>query len=60
MDYMVFGTYLGSIDAFNNYFLAKPYLKMIKEGKVGETELKDKVRRILRMMFRTSLSGKMP
>ncbi len=57
---MEFGTYLGSIDAFNNYFLAKPYLKMIKEGKVGETELNDKVRRILRMMFRTSLTGKMP
>ncbi len=57
---MEFGTRLGSIEAFDNYYLAKPYLSMIKEGKVSETELNDKVRRILRMMFRTSMSGKMP
>lgn len=57
---MEFGTHLGSIDAFENYYLARPYKQLIREGKVGEKELNDKVRRILRMMFRTNLSANRP
>lgn len=57
---MEFGTWEGLntlVDAkYDNYHLATPYLKKIKEGKVGTTELDDKVRRILRLIFRTSMS----
>lgn len=55
---MEFGTWtdgltMGLTNAYDNYFLAKPYLQLIKEGKVGTKELDDKVRRVLRTMFRT-------
>ena len=30
-----YGTHLGSAGAFDNYYLADPYLKLIREGKVG-------------------------
>ena len=57
---MEFGTRLGSIEAFDNYYLAHPYLQLIREGKVGTKELDEKVRRVLRMMFRTCLSPNRP
>jgi len=37
------------VDDYNDYFLAKPFLEMIKAGKIPETVLDDKVRRILRV-----------
>ncbi len=46
----------GLSNAYDNYYLAYPYLKLIKEGKVGTDELDDKVRRVLRMMYRTSMN----
>lgn len=55
-----YGTSLGSPEAFEQYYLATPYLDMIRQGKVGQEELNQKVRNILRMMFRTSLSGNRP
>lgn len=55
-----YGTRLGSAEAFNKYYLADPYLKLIREGKVGEKELNEKVRRILRMMYRTNMSADRP
>ena len=45
-------------NSYDYYHLAKPYLKAIKEGKYGTEELDDKVRRILRLIFRTSMSPK--
>ena len=45
-------------NSYDYYHLAKPYLKSIKEGKYGTEELDDKVRRILRLIFRTSMSPK--
>lgn len=47
-------------NAFDNYYLAQPYLNRIKEGKVGTQELDDKVRRVLRLMFRTSMNTRKP
>ncbi len=51
------------VASYDEYFLATPLLNMIKAGKVPESELDDKVRRILRvqlsigMMDKQRLSG---
>lgn len=50
----------GTNNAYDNYYLAMPYLKLIKEGKVGTKELDDKVRRILRLAFRTTMNTRRP
>ena len=50
----------GTSNAYDNYYLAAPYLKLIKEGKVGTKELDDKVRRILRLAFRTTMNRNKP
>lgn len=47
----------GTKNAYDSYYLALPYLKGLKEGKYSEEGLNDKVRRILRMVFRTTMSG---
>ena len=47
----------GHSNAYDNYFLATPYLQGIKNGKYTTTELDDKIRRILRVIFRTTMSG---
>ena len=41
---------------YQNNFLGKPFLEKIISGEVDEQILNDKVRRILRLMFRTSLN----
>jgi beta-glucosidase len=45
---------------YESNFLGNPFLKKIIEGKVEETLLDDKVRRILRLMLRTSLNKNRP
>ena len=50
----------GASNAYDNYFLAHPYLTLIKEGKVGTKELDDKVRRILRLAYRTTMDRERP
>ena len=50
----------GSKKAYDNYFLAHPYLKLINEGKVGIKELDEKVSNILRLIFRTSMNPNKP
>ena len=42
-------------DGYRNYHMADPYLKGLREGKYTTKELDDKVRRILRTIFRTSM-----
>ena len=46
----------GTSNAYDNYYLAHPYLKLIKSGEVGTNELDDKVRRILRLAFLTTMN----
>ena len=46
----------GSGSVYDNFYMARPYLQRIQSGKVGTAELDDKVRRILRLMFRTSMN----
>ena len=50
----------GASNAYDNYYLADPYLKLIREGKVGTKELDDKVRRILRLAYRTTMNRNRP
>ncbi|WP_279172128.1 glycoside hydrolase family 3 C-terminal domain-containing protein [Parabacteroides goldsteinii] len=50
----------GASNAYDNYYLADPYLKLIREGKVGTKELDDKVRRILRLAYRTTMDRNCP
>ncbi len=42
--------------AYDDYFLAKPFKKMIQDGEIDESVLDDKVSRILRLMMRTNLN----
>ena len=47
-------------NAYDYYFLAKPYLEKIQKGELGTEELDDKVRRILRLIMRTEMSANRP
>ena len=44
------------VNAYDYYYLAKPFLDMIKNGEIGEEMLDEKVRRILRLMYRTNMN----
>jgi len=62
---MEFGTWVdnkteGRSDTYNQYFLADPFLKAIKSGEIEEKVVDEKVRRILRMIFRTSMNKNRP
>ncbi len=46
--------------AYNNYYLADPYIKALKEGTVSMATLDKKARNILRLMFRTSMAKNRP
>ena len=48
----------GASNAYDAYYLAKPYKKLIEDGKFTTRELDDKVRRVLRLFFRTTMSSK--
>lgn len=50
----------GASNAYDNYYLADPYLERIQSGKTGTKELDDKVRRILRLAFRTTMDRNRP
>lgn len=46
----------GKSNSYDNYYLADPYLKLLKSGDTSEELLNDKVRRILRLIFRTTMN----
>lgn len=50
----------GASNAYDNYYLANPFLKLLKSGEVKEEELNKKVRNILRLVFRTNMNTKRP
>ena len=50
----------GASNAYDNYFFADPYLKGIEDGTYSETELNDKVRRVLRLTMRTVMDRNRP
>ena len=43
-------------DSYNNYHLARPFLERLRDGRATQEQLNDKVRRILRTIFRTSMA----
>ena len=49
-----------SVFTYNDYYLANPYLKMLKEGKVSMSTIDDKASRILRLIFRTAMNRQKP
>lgn len=50
----------GASNAYDNYYLAKPFLKLLQSGEVKEEEVNKKVRNILRLAFRTTMNTKRP
>ena len=62
---MEFGTWTdglnwGATNAYGNYYLANPYLELLRKGEVGTGELDDKARRVLRLIFRTAMNSRKP
>lgn len=54
------GLSAGYANAYDNYYLAMPYLNMIKNGEIGTEELDQKVRNILRLSYRTNMNRNRP
>ena len=54
------GLTMGASNAYDNYYLAMPYLKAIQEGKYTTRELDEKVRRVLRLFYRTTMNRNRP
>ena len=54
------GLTMGATNAYDNYFLALPYKRLIQEGKYTTKELDEKVRRILRLFYRTTMKREKP
>lgn len=50
----------GARNAYDNYYLAQPYLQRLKDGRASMEELDDKVRRVLRLAFRTVMNTGRP
>lgn len=60
-----FGTWTDGLtenksDAYNNYYLSKPFLKLLKSGEIPVEVVDAKVRNILRLAFRTTMNTKRP
>ncbi len=54
------GLTTGTRSAYDNYYLAAPFLELIKNGSVPMSVLDDKARRILRLQMRTNLAANRP
>lgn len=54
------GLSAGTKNAYDNYYLAQPYLNLIKSGKVGTKELDDKVTRLLNLAYKTTMNKNKP
>ncbi len=54
------GLTMGATNAYDMYYLANAYKRAIQEGKYTTKELDDKVRRVLRLMFRTTMNRQKP
>lgn len=62
---MEFGTWtdglvMNKTNAYNAYYMADPYLKRIIEGRYTTKELDEKVRRVLRLYYRTTMNKARP
>ena len=50
----------GASNAYDNYYLAAPYLDMLRKGEASTATLDDKARRVLRLIFRTAMNSRKP
>ncbi|MDE6298099.1 MAG: glycoside hydrolase family 3 C-terminal domain-containing protein, partial [Muribaculaceae bacterium] len=50
----------GASNAYDDYYLAKPYEKLISEGKLPMSDLDDKAARVLRLIMRTEMDRNRP
>ena len=50
----------GVSSAYDNYYMAEPLKRLIKSGEIDEKILDDKIRRILRLNFRTNMNRMRP
>ena len=54
------GLTMGKTNAYDLYFMADAYKQLIKQGKYTTKELDDKVRRVLRLFYRTTMNRQKP
>ena len=54
------GLTMGRTNAYDSYYLAVAYKKAIQEGKYTTKELDEKVRRVLRLFYRTTMQREKP
>ncbi len=54
------GLAFSASNAYDKYYLAAPYLKMLKDGEIPVGNVNDKAARILRLMFRTAMNSRKP
>ena len=54
------GLTMGKTNAYDLYYLADAYKKAIREGRYTTKELDDKVRRVLRLFYRTTMKKDKP
>ena len=54
------GLSMGATNAYDTYYLADAYKRLIKEGKFSTKELDEKVRRLLRLFYRTTMNRQKP
>ena len=54
------GLTMGKTNAYDSYYLADAYKQGIKEGKYSTKELDEKVRRLLRLFYRTTMRRDKP
>lgn len=51
------GLVMGATNAYDRYYMALPYKRLIQRGVYSTAELDEKVRRILRTFYRTTMRG---
>ena len=54
------GLTMGATNAYDSYYMAQPYKRLIQEGKYSTKELDEKVRRVLRLFYRTTMNRQHP
>ena len=54
------GLTMGVTNAYDNYYMALPYKRLIREFKYSTKELDEKVRRVLRLFYRTTMNRQRP
>lgn len=54
------GLHTQSENAYDSYYLARPYLELLRQGEASVETLDDKARRVLRLIFRTAMNSRKP